>query len=86
MLTLLGSTGGSLTPGLTLGVVTLVVEVVEGVLVDMVEESLVEVLTGALECLEEDLSWINLSCELSVEEIELRIIETVDGLNMGVTV
>ena len=86
MLRLLDSAGVRFTPGLAVGVVTLVVKMVEGVLVYMVEESLVEVMMGTLERLEEVVSMTNLSCELLVEETDLRIIETGDGLNMVVTV
>ena len=77
--------GCRFTPGLALGEDTLVVEMVEGVLVDMVEESVVGDIKGTLESREEDLSRINSSCEL-LGEIESRIIETGDGLNIVVPV
>ena len=86
MLRLLDSAGVRFTPGLAVGVVTLDVKMVEGVLVYMVEEILVEVMMGTLERLEEVVSMTNLSCELLVEETDLRIIETGDGLNMVETV
>jgi len=81
---LLDSAGCRFTPWLALGEDTLVVEMVEGVLVNMVEESVVGDIE-ILESREEDLSRINSSCEL-LREIELRIIETGDGLNIVVPV
>ena len=72
MLRLLGSATESarvrFTPGLAFGVVvTLVVEMVRGALV---EEVVVGVINGTLESLEVHLTRVNLSCELLVEEIE----------------